>query len=240
MRESREETKQRWLDEWEEITTIDQNASFIGKCLRALRFNVMRAMIRKWSIDAPAAVPLGESEVFPSPIRAYIDKFAPMIDAGCAVGDTVHLFVTQGFKDIVGIDISEIAIKECIRKYQAETSKLQLNWYVRDASQSKFEDNQFHLYFSEGLWEHFSDPKPFMDEAVRITERWILCCQPNQHSFFGWLLHWGWKHFGHGGIEEKPFPPSYYINYLESKGFKLVDRKASFLHEQPVLLFRRT
>ena len=42
-----------------------------------------------------------------------------------------------------------------------------------------------------------------------------------------------------GGVLEYSFKMEYFIEYLEKKGFKLIDRQSTVFKEQAIMLFRR-
>ena len=137
-----------------------------------------------------------------------------------------------GFTDIRGIDFSEDAVKRSrVKGFTVD---------LMDAKDIRYPDRCFGLYFSEGLWEHFPDPEPYIAEACRVAGEWVFVIQPDHHTVCGYLLHLGWVLLGGGGIKEYSFPIGYYVEALRRHGFTLVARDSTALREQALLLFRRT
>jgi len=113
--------------------------------------------------------------------------------------------------------------------------------FLADARCTDFRDEQFDIVFSEGLWEHFTDPRPHMAEAARLAKKYIIVIQPNHFSFFGQLMHIGWRLFSRakGGVQEYSFPLFYFTDFLRLYGFKLIATKSTILHEQTVMVFKK-
>jgi hypothetical protein len=113
--------------------------------------------------------------------------------------------------------------------------------FQMDAKETVFPDRHFGLVYSEGLWEHFEDPKPYMDEFMRISGRYIMVIQPNHYSPAGWLLKklWDMLASDKGGVVEYSFRISYFVDYLKERGFKLIQYRSTIFNEMPVLLFER-
>ncbi len=207
----RKETKEAWEDEWSTSETIGDSASPIGKILRKWRLDITGKML--------------------SPISSNIKA----IDMGCGGGTTLLLLREHGFNDSIGIDFSKAALKKCENKGLVVGKDV----FHMNASKTTYQDKEFGLVFEEGLWEHFEDPAPFIDEACRICGEWMLITQPDHYTFFGWLLHWLWMRIGTGGVFEYSFTMEYFIDHIEKNGFKLFDRRSTFFKEQAIILFRR-
>jgi len=206
-----ENVKKLWSDEWEENATIEESASIIGKWLRRQRIKITRKMLAK------------------------LPKSLTVIDTGCGGGTTLTVIREAGFSNSIGIDFVESALKQCERKGFVVNKDV----YLVDAADTKYPDRHFDILFEEGLWEHFEDPKPFMDEACRICDKWMLVIQPNHFSFVGGILHWLWKVLGAGGVFEYSFTMEYFVDYLKNNGFVLKEKVMTMFDEQAVMLFRR-
>lgn len=200
-----------WEEEWSKFTTVSESGSPWGLWLHHQRMDIIRNMLLS------------------------VDNKAKTIDIGCGSGLTLKLLRDSGFRDSIGIDYAPSAIK----KSAMLGFKVGEDTFLIDGKDTKFPDRHFTFVFSEGVWEHFKNPEPFMDEACRLSDRWIMIIQPDHFSFFGRLLHWLWGIFSKKGVFEYSFRLEYFIGYLKSKGFVLLERKSTALNEQSVLLFCR-
>jgi SAM-dependent methyltransferase len=210
---SENEVKARWDRHWEMGASLEENASWIGKRLRHQRLKIMREMLS----------PL------PKSLRA--------IDMGCGNGSTLRVIRESGFRDSVGIEYTELGL----RAAQENGFVLNRDVFQMDAKKTTYPDRFFGLNFSEGLVEHFIDPKPFLDEQVRITDKYILLIQPDHFSIAGYALKILWDLLASekGGVKEYSYRMQFFIDYFKGKGFRLVDKRGTQLHEQAVMLFER-
>jgi len=205
------EVKRLWEAEWKENDTLEKTASPIGRILREQRLKITSEMLEGLSRDLST------------------------IDMGCGGGTTLTLLRHIGFTKSIGIDFSEAAIRRC----ESLGFRVGVDVFNYDAKVTPYRDREFGLVFEEGLWEHFPDPTPFIKEACRISDKWMLVIQPDHYTFFGGLLHWLWGRFNGGGVKEYSFPMQYFINQVKEHGFTLVQRRTTSLDIQSILLFRR-
>lgn len=203
--------KKLWDAEWKENNTIEQSASPIGRWLRRQRLRITSEMMTE------------------------LDRNLSVIDMGCGGGTTLKLIRRLGFKNSIGIDFSVEALKRC----EAMGFKEGVDIFNHDAKATPYRAREFDIGFEEGLWEHFKDPSPYIDEACRISGKWLLIIQPNHYTIFGGLLHWAWEHFKGGGVKEYSFPINYFSNRVEANGFTLRQRRDTMLGIQAILLFKR-
>jgi SAM-dependent methyltransferase len=200
-----------WDKEWSDYSSVHESGSIIGKWLHSQRMTIIRKMLKN------------------------MDKSLTTIDIGCGAGETMFLLRDIGFKHIVGIDLSPHAVEKAIKHGLIENVDI----FLMDGSKTTFKDRHFKFGFSEGLWEHFKNPTPFIDEACRISDDYLMVVQPDHFSFFGGLLHWGWKHFSKKGVLEYSFTMDFFIKSVAKNGFVLIAKKGTYLNEQCVMLFRR-
>ena len=207
------DVKKLWEQHWKDTKSVEDVASPIGKQLRKQRLKIMFKML------------------------APLDRSICVIDMGCGGGRTLQNIRSSGFKNSIGIDYSHEALIRC----EKIGYKMDKDVFFVDAKDTHYPDQQFDLTFSEGLWEHFKNPVPFMDEQIRITKTYLMIIQPDHFSFFGFLLKKAWDMFAskRGGVKEYSFRLSYFEKYLKDNGFKLVSKKATCLNEQAVMLFKR-
>ena len=207
------EVKKLWEQHWKDTKSVEDVASPIGKQLRRQRLKLMFKMLNP------------------------LDRNITIVDMGCGGGRTLQNIRSAGFKNAIGIDYSSEALSRC-EKIGYEINK---DVFLVDAKETHYPDRHFDLTFSEGLWEHFTNPEPFMDEQMRISKTYLMIIQPDHFSFFGFLLKKGWDMFASksGGVNEYSFKLSYFEKYLKGNGFDLIDKRATCLNEQAVMLFKR-
>jgi SAM-dependent methyltransferase len=208
---SNEDVLKLWDKEWTDYSSVHESGSIIGKWLHSQRMEIIRKMLK----DMP--------------------KDILTIDIGCGGGETLQLLRDLGFKDSIEIDLSPHAIV----KAGVQGLVVNKDVFLLDGADTKFPDRKFKFVFSEGLWEHFKDPLPFINEACRLSDVWLMVVQPDHFSFFGGLLHWGWAHFSKKGVLEYSFTMKYFIDEVNKNGLKLIAKKGTYLNEQCVLLFKR-
>lgn len=103
---------------------------------------------------------------------------AKILDVGCGSGTLANFWKEQGY-DITGLDISdkslEITRSKGVYCVKGDVTK-----------RLPFEDNMFDLVYSDGLLEHFADPKPVLDELFRVSRRYVLTLVP-RISLYNWV-----------------------------------------------------
>jgi len=205
--------KERWSNHWLNKSSLEESASIIGSFLRKRRFYILSKMLDSFS------------------------RNSTIIDMGCGGGSTLKFIRSLGFKNSVGIDFIEHSIKHCEKLGFVKGKDI----FLMDAKKTKFPNRFFDIVFSEGLWEHFQDPRPYMAEAARIAKKTIVVIQPNHFSIFGKLMNIGWDISSHkkGGVKEYSFTLSYFKSFLNMYGFSLVKSKSTILNEQAVMQFER-
>lgn len=207
------EVQKLWSKHWKTQTTIESTGSFYGKLLHQKRLVILQNILKK------------------------LDPDSLVLDMGCGGGSTMMSFKQVGFNKITGIDFTQESMKRC-EKLGFIYGK---NVFLMDAKKTIFPDKYFNIVFSEGLWEHFTDPRPHMAEAARVAKTYIIVIQPDHFSFFGLLMHVGWNIFSKnkGGVKEYSFPLSYFRDFLKLYNFELIESKSTLFHEQTVMVFKR-
>jgi len=103
-----------------------------------------------------------------------LQKNDRILEAGCGRGQNVAALDYRGF-DIVGLDFSKHVIEE-IKDFRPD-----LDVVVGDLRELPFKDNEFSVYLSFGVIEHFDDPKDveiILNEAKRVTSRLVYVSVP--------------------------------------------------------------
>jgi SAM-dependent methyltransferase len=207
------EVKEKWARHWSMGGSIEENSSFIGNYLRKWRLRIMREML------------------------ASLDKSLSVVDVGCGNGSTLQVIRDAGFANSIGIELIEDGIKHAVEN----GFKRDVDIFQMDAEYMTYPDRKFDLVFSEGLFEHFIDPVPFMKEFARVSGKYVMVIQPNHYSIVGRLLKIGWDllESKKGGVVEYSFRMSYFTDHFASLGFKLIDHKSTPFNEQVILLYQR-
>ena len=202
-----------WKKHWKNHPTIEESGSFYGKLLHKKRIIILRNIIKN------------------------LDHNYSVLDMGCGSGATMTTFKEAGFTNIIGIDFAEESILRCEEKGFVYGRDV----FLSDAKHTIFYDEQFDIIFSEGLWEHFLDPRPHMTEAARLSKQYIIVIQPDHFSFFGYLMHLGWTIFNKnkGGVREYSFPLFYFKQFLQLYDFQLIQSKSTMFHEQTIMVFKK-
>ena len=95
---------------------------------------------------------------------------AKILDVGCGSGTLAHFWKEQGH-DVTGLDISdkslEITHSKGVYCVKGDVTK-----------RLPFDDNTFDLVYSDGLLEHFVDPKPILEEIFRVSKKYVLTMVP--------------------------------------------------------------
>ena len=89
-----------------------------------------------------------------------------ILDAGCGEGYGSHLLSEIGSK-VIGIDISEEAVRHAKRKYIREN----LEYQVMDATNLDFADDTFDVAVSFQVIEHLDNISKFLNEIKRVLKQ---------------------------------------------------------------------
>jgi SAM-dependent methyltransferase len=210
---SESEVKAAWTRQWEMGSSIDENASSVGRYLRKQRLQIMYEMLLK------------------------LPKSLSVIDMGSGNGSTLKVIRKAGFENSIGIEYAEKGIQASIENGFVRDKDV----FNMDAGHTEFQNRHFGIVSSEGLWEHFKDPRPYMDEFIRIADRYIIVIQPDHYSLFGYFMKVAWDllRSDKGGVKEYSFYLQYFIDYLKARSFKLIENRSTIFREQAVMLFKR-
>lgn len=210
---SNKKVQQEWKRHWKEHSSLEDSGSILGNFLRQQRFKIVRSLLKS------------------------LPKNFTVLDMGCGGGTSLQNLKQTGFTNLTGIDFTQESVTRC----QQQGFIPNKNVYLMDAKQTSFPSSSFDIVFSEGLWEHFLDPRPYMAEACRLSKNYIIVIQPNHFSLFGRLMNIGWTLLGSekGGVPEYPFTMSYFTTFLSYYNFKLIKTKSTPLNEQKILLYKK-
>jgi SAM-dependent methyltransferase len=91
------------------------------------------------------------------------DKSVKILEVGCSGGVLIGVLRRIGYKNVLGVDISEDAIDLCKRKNMSDV-------FVMDATKLKFENEQFDIVITSDLLEHIKDEEMAISEWHRILK----------------------------------------------------------------------
>lgn len=109
-----------------------------------------------------------------------LPKDAKILDVGCGSGTYAHFWKEQGY-NVTGLDISEKSL-EITRSKGVYCVKGDVT------KRLPFEDNEFDLVYSDGLLEHFIDPKPVLEEIFRVSRKYIVTTVP-RITLYNLIIH---------------------------------------------------
>jgi SAM-dependent methyltransferase len=84
------------------------------------------------------------------------NKTALILEAGCGNGKWIFEFGKNGYKNVVGLDFSEVGLRK-IRKTNKNAMLVKA-----DIRNLPFKEETFNTTFSFGVIEHFNDPDPLI------------------------------------------------------------------------------
>jgi len=95
-----------------------------------------------------------------------------ILDVGCGSGNLAKFWKDQGY-NVTGVDISDESLKL--------TKNKNVHCIKGDVTKKlPFQDHSFDLVYSDGLLEHFVDPKPILNEIFRVSNNFVLTLVPRR------------------------------------------------------------
>jgi len=91
-----------------------------------------------------------------------------VLDYGCGLG-TATLFLAKNGAQVIGIDISQEAIKQARRRAMEENLADKTNFFVMDAEAMEFEDNSFDIVCGTAILHHLNLNKA-LPELARVLK----------------------------------------------------------------------
>jgi SAM-dependent methyltransferase len=89
------------------------------------------------------------------------DRRTPMLDVGTSTGTNLRLLNDLGYRDVVGLDLSDAAIRYCFEKQLGTVRK-------GDACALPFADRSFGFVFATDIIEHVTDDHRALAEIHRV------------------------------------------------------------------------
>jgi SAM-dependent methyltransferase len=92
-----------------------------------------------------------------------------VLDFGCGNGEDSIFVARHGAAEVVGIDISEVAIANCRRRAAVEGVEEKASFVVQDGESLEFPDNSFDVAMEYGVLHHV-DLEKVMGELGRVLK----------------------------------------------------------------------
>lgn len=92
-----------------------------------------------------------------------------VLDYCCGNGDDSVIIAKNGARETVGIDISEVSIKNCVERALTESVSENTSFYVMDAEALKFDNDSFDIIAEYGALHHVSLEKAY-SELARVLK----------------------------------------------------------------------
>lgn len=135
-------------------------------------------------------------------IRRCPQRPARVLEVGCGSGIDSYALAARSGAVHDGLDASEASVRLARRLRTAFRSEVAFE--LGDACRMPYPDATFDVVFSQGLLEHFEDPRPLIEEQVRVVRPGgsIVIDVPQRYSLYTVLKHrqmrrgtwrWGWE-----------------------------------------------
>ncbi len=106
-----------------------------------------------------------------------------VLDYCCGNGEDSRVISQYGAKEVVGIDISEISIENCIQLAAKEGVSEVTRYEVRDAEDTSFENNSFDIITEYGALHHIDLDNAFSEMArILRPDGKIICNEALGHN----------------------------------------------------------
>ncbi len=161
-------------------------------------------------------------DVYKTLFKKYINKNTTLLEVGCG-SSTTSLYLAPNLKEFVGIDISEEALS-LSRKKAKELGVTNAKFVKGDCFKMPFKDGSFDMVWSQGLLEHFDNPKGILKEKVRVCKKGgrIITSVPAL-----WSIHKAWYVATRPKLLRNMWPWTEQTFYTKQMLNKLVPKGAS-------------
>jgi len=109
-----------------------------------------------------------------------LDAHAPVLDVGTSTGTNLRMLSELGFKQVIGLDMSEDAIRFCAAKGLGQVK-------LGDVTRMPFPDESFSLVLATDIIEHVDDDGAAVAELARVlrTNGTAIITVPAFQSLWG-------------------------------------------------------
>lgn len=106
-----------------------------------------------------------------------------VLDFCCGNGEDTFFLAKNGARRVVGIDISDVSIDNCIRRSIEENVSDKVSFLVMDAENIRFGDNKFDIITEYGALHHIDLEKAFSETArVLRPDGKLICVEALGHN----------------------------------------------------------
>ena len=109
------------------------------------------------------------------------DEYSLVLDAACGNGNTIRYFVERCQAKFVGVDLSEVKIKNA--EQQAFPGRDRVEYIQDSLEQLKFANDYFSHVYSQSSLYHIHDMNSTMREIFRVLKSGGLFVFDNFHTF---------------------------------------------------------
>lgn len=148
-------------------------------------------------------------------LKKIISKNDQILEAGCGFGQWVWSLSSQGY-NITGVDIASQTIKKLKRMFP------ELDVRVANVKNLPFKDENFDVYLSFGVVEHFKEgPQLVLLEANRVIKRGGLLFLTIPYLNFFRFLRFSVSSRSHGQFYQYLYSRGEIIKRIEEAGFRI-------------------
>jgi ubiquinone/menaquinone biosynthesis C-methylase UbiE len=105
------------------------------------------------------------------------------LDYCCGNGEDARIIAKYGARKVVGIDVSEVSIQNCIRLAAEEGLDTITTYLVQDAENTGFEDNSFDIIAEYGALHHLDLEKAYAElSRILRPDGKIICNEAVAHN----------------------------------------------------------
>lgn len=99
-----------------------------------------------------------------------------VLDYCCGNGEDGVYIALQGAREVVGLDLSDVSIKNCENLAKSNGVADKTRYLIADAEDTKFEDNSFDVITEYGALHHLDNDKAFKELARILKPEGKLIC----------------------------------------------------------------
>lgn len=169
---------------------------------------------------------IGRREILQEALARHLgsSRNLRILDMGCGPGGNISLLA--GFGSVVGLDVSEEALKFA-GKYNF--AKLVLG----DGKNLPFEDNSYELVTSLDVLEHLEDDQKAIKEAFRVLK-------PGSHLLISVPAHaWLWSDHDEAMLHKRRYSEKEIRFKLQGAGFDIIEKSHFVIMAVPINFLRK-
>jgi len=136
-----------------------------------------------------------------------MDKNTTLLDMGCGNGYYTYYF--DKICNVIGIDISSDMINQNPVK----------NTYIMNAEHMYFSDDEFDIVFCNSLLHHVKDESIVIQEMIRISNKYVIICEPNRNNPIMFLI----TLFMKSERQALKYSLSYLKKFVKNHNLKIID-----------------